>query len=290
MTAKTIVFPALPAGLTITTQVRSMANALLETVALSDAVEDGNYVGTIAGAHAGKLVFVILISGSIVDHRISRIADTAGPWIILSEFESDAAATGPYLIEGLVTDEAAAPLEGALIRFRKAGYDFSRTTDADGEASFAAAAGTYDVLIVCPGYDPLSTTLVVSADATPTWELILSGVAVPADPLLSTGSALVLSELGVKEPGVTISLKLVTGPGTAGYALDTATREAVSDVNGLVSFAGLIRGGTYTIWRSQTGVGAINFAIRTPVSKISFVVPNAPTFSLAEVLGEEVSV
>jgi hypothetical protein len=285
MTAKTIKIPALPAGADVTVQVRSPANVLLETVTCSDAIEAGNFVGTIAGAHAGQLIFVILISGAVAEHRVRTIADSAGPWVIVNGLNDP---VGPYNIT-LTIDDGAVGIEGASLRIYSASYDFSKTTNASGIAIFPAPAGTYTILITSPGFDPRSVTLVVGGNISQTYSLTTSFITAPTDPLLSTGVMKVLNEFGVAEGGVTISLQLVDGPGTSGYALDTAIRSDVSDSSGQVEFTGLIRGATYSIWRSQTGVGSVNFAIRTAVTKQSFIVPNTPSFNLAEVLGQEVS-
>lgn len=284
MTAKTIVVPALPAGADVTVQVRSEANVLLETVTCVDTVEAGNFIGTVTGGHAGKLIFVVLISGAIAEHRVRTIADSAGPWVIVDALDGDP--TGPWLLT-LTIDDGTSPIESASIRIRSSTFDFVRLTDASGEAIFPAISATYAVLVTCPGYDPVLASLVVSADASATYSMTLSSVVAPTDPLLATGVMLVLDEFGAFEAGVTISLQMTAGPGTAGYALDTKLRTEVSDGTGNISFAGLIRGASYTIWRSQTGVGEVNFAVRTAVTKQSFVVPNSPTFNLAEVIGQE---
>jgi hypothetical protein len=127
------------------------------------------------------------------------------------------------------------------------------------------------------------------------------GVSLPVDPaddeLLSTGWLIVYDELGQRENGVDISVKMTSGPGTAGASLDTKTRTATSatvtisgqTVSGYVQFTGLRRGATYKVTRGNfDGSTAPNpFAQRSAGATGSFTVPDAASFQIAETIGEE---
>lgn len=288
MTAKVINIPALPAGLTVSFEVRnSTTGALLETVA-STTYASGLYSGTITGAHAGRLLFVIMFSGGVAEHRVMVIEDTAGPWLLLTE--SGLIPTnggGPFLIDVLI-DDGTDPVEGALMRLQRPGFNITRESEVDGTLEFGATAGTYDVVIVCPGFDSIETTLTITGNASITYSLDATAFTPSGSPLLSTGLMTMLNEFGVAEVGVKVSLRKVLGNGVSGYGRDSKIREATSIAGGVLEFTGLERGCKYEIWRGANTVPVgTTFAVRTPQSKTSFIVPNAASFNLPEILGED---
>lgn len=127
-----------------------------------------------------------------------------------------------------------------------------------------------------------------------------TGVALTGDPSdderLATGWGIVYDEAGQRENGVDVSVQMVSGPGTAGFILDTAARTATSatvnvegtDVDGYVQFPNLVRGATYKIVRGTfDGAPATVFSQRSTGTQVSFVVPDSPSFALAECLGQE---
>ncbi|MCA9036301.1 MAG: hypothetical protein KDA91_14295 [Planctomycetaceae bacterium] len=127
-------------------------------------------------------------------------------------------------------------------------------------------------------------------------------VALPVDPsdddLLSTGWLIVYDKFGQRENGVNISIKMTSGPGTAGFSLDTEQRTATSatvtiegqPVAGYVQFTGMRRGATFKVKRGTFETSVPNpFATRSAGAEVSFVVPDAPSFMIAENLGEEVA-
>lgn len=127
-------------------------------------------------------------------------------------------------------------------------------------------------------------------------------VALPVNPsddaLLSTGWLIVYDELGQRENGVVIGLQMTSGPGTAGFSLDTKARTGTSatvtidgsPVAGYVQFTGLRRGATYRVQRGAitAAAPASPFATRSIGSSVTFIVPNAASFQIAETLGQEV--
>lgn len=293
MTAKTLKFPALPSGLTMTVQARNINTlAILETVTLTEGTSDALtvYSGTMSGAHAGQLLWVLLASGAVLEHRVRTITDTAGPWVILTELEQLASAgAGGSPLTITVTD-GVDELSGATVRVTAAGVALTRTTDVDGLALFALDDGDYDVTVVKPGYGSEYVVVTVSGTSAETIPLTEEAVTPPASALVSTGVMLVLDEFAEPEASIDVSIQMTAGPGTAGYALDTKIRTAQSDVDGLVEFAGLIRGATYAVWRGPGATAAPTspFAVRSGASRTTFVVPNTDSFSIAEITGADV--
>jgi hypothetical protein len=289
MTAKVIKLPGLPAGLTLTCEVRSSADgSLLEVVALTGA--GSLYTGTITGAHYGLLVFSILVSGVAGETRVRTIDDTAGPWVIVTGLDQvTPAPTGAFTRTFIITN-GTSPLEGANVRVKKGAEEYVRTTGPSGTFNLPLDAGTYTIGVTCIGYDPVPATLVVSAAGSTTYALTAVVITPSAAPGTSTGFMTVFNESMQPEAGKLIKLQMTVGTGVAGKGLDREIREATSAaVTGLVEFPNLYQGATYEIWRGDipaVGTG-VSFALRGSITKKSFVVPITPTFALPEILGED---
>lgn len=290
MTAKTIKVPSLPTGLTITCKVRNLSTlAVLETVALTAGAGDDAsvYSGTVTGAHAGQLLFELLVSGVVFQSRIRTIQDIAATFVILTELEQlKSNGHGPNLVTITVTD-GTDPLENAKVRVASGVISEDDDTDVDGEVQFALSNATYTVTIERAGYESEVASLVVAGTTTHEYELTALIVTPPASPSVATGSMLVLDENNDPEEGISISLQLTEGPGTAGYSLDTKIRTQVSDGSGMVEFVKLRRGATYSIWRgpAEDTFSASAFVTQPAATRRTFVVPNTGTFNIAEVLG-----
>ena len=294
MPSTVINVPGLPTGLTASVKVRNASTlALLETVTLTEA--SLIYSGTITGAHAGRFVFEILISGTVSESRIRTIADDVGPYVIDSPLEVVESFTntgpGPWVVTVSIEDSSdSSDLEGAVVRLTEGADDFVIATDSAGEVAFGLRSATYSVVVVKTGFTSHVGTLTVSADATPTIQLTATGaISIPTDPLLSTGVMVTYDEAGNIESGVPITIQMTAGPGTAGYALDTKSRTVNSAASsGLVTFTGLIRGATYSILRgSDPGAAATSFGSRSSSSPGSFIVPPAASFNMTEVIGTD---
>lgn len=291
MTAKVIKIPGLPAGLSLTCEVRSSIDgSLLETVSLTGS--GSLYTGTITGSHYGLLVFSILVSGVAAETRVRTIEDTAGPWVIVTGLDQySPPPTGAFSREFVVTD-GTDPLEGAIVRIKKGAEEYERLTDVDGEFTIPLNAGTYTIGITCIGHDPLYTTLVVAGSGSFPYALTPIVITPSATPGTSTGYMTVYNESMQPESGKVIKLQMTAGPGVDGRGLDTEIREATSAVTtGYVEFTNLCRGATYEIWRGDTpatGVG-VSFALRGSIVKKSFVVPDLSSFALPEILGADVA-
>lgn len=93
------------------------------------------------------------------------------------------------------------------------------------------------------------------------------------NPLVSTGYCLCVDKNGDPEPGVTVSVQMVAGPGDDGFSYNTPVKRAVSDSNGVAVIEGNVRGSTIDVWRG-----------RVSSNKVRFVVPDAGTFELPETL------
>jgi hypothetical protein len=293
MTAKTITFPSLPTGLTLTCKVRNLSTlAVLETVSLTAGSGDDAsvYTGTVTGVHAGQLLFDLVVSGVVFQSRIRTIQDIAATFVILTELErlkSDG--RGANLVTITVTD-GTDPLENATVRVASGVLNESDLTDVDGEVQFALSNATYTVTVERAGYESAVASLVVAGTTVQEYELTAIVVTPPASPSVATGSMLVLDENNDPESGISISLQLTEGPGTAGYSLDTKIRTQVSNGSGMVEFTKLRRGATYSIWRGPANdtFSASAFVTQPAATRRTFVVPNTGTFNIAEVLGLDV--
>lgn len=126
------------------------------------------------------------------------------------------------------------------------------------------------------------------------------GVSLPGNPsddaLFSTGWLICYDEDGERENGVPITVTLKSGAGVAGIGLDTESRTKETatvnvsgeDVPGYVEFPGFRRGATYSVSRGGVVSAPNPFAIRSSTGGPTFVVPDAASFAITEVLGKEV--
>lgn len=290
MTAKTIKLPSLPTGLTVSVKVRSLSSlAVLETVALTPGSGDDAsvYSGTITGAHAGQLLFDVIVSGVVIESRIRTIQDVAATFVILSELERLKGDGGGSNLVTITVTDGTDPLENAIVRVSSGVISESDPTDVNGEVQYSLGNATWTVTIERAGYESHVASLVVAGTTTQEYELTALVVTPPSSPSVATGSMLVLDEFNAPEEGVSISLQLTEGPGTAGYSLDTKIRTEVSDVDGMVEFTDLRRGATYSLWRGPANdtYSPSAFVTQAAATRTTFLVPNTDTFNIAEVLG-----
>lgn len=172
---------------------------------------------------------------------------------------SSAAVTGANVVVVTVTD-GVNPLESATVRFTKGAQTDARSTDANGNAFFSLDDGAWTVSISLSGYSFTPTTLVVSGDATPSYEMSLV-VTPPSDPELITGYLHAYDLNGAIEAGVSVTLAVVHTRDSIGVALDEGERTAVSDGAGLVTFANLHADVEYAIKREGSADGGRKFTI-----------------------------
>jgi hypothetical protein len=162
------------------------------------------------------------------------------------------------------------PVEGALVRLTKAAETYLGTTNVSGIVTFNVDDGTWTVAITAANATYAGTTLVVDGNETATYSVTAIAVT-PSSAPLRTGYLVCYDEDGVVESGVSVSLSCYYAPDT-GLAVDTTTRTATSDVNGLVQFTNLIVGAKYIITRGTQGqyrftvaAGSGSFAITSIV-------------------------
>ena len=206
---------------------------------------------------------------------LSNATDGLGALKDLIDALPGGALTGARTISFSVVGPLSAPVENAAIRISRSGFSEVVRTDVLGEATVALDDATYAVAVTAPNFTSLSAqVLVVAANASVEYTLAVSSISLPSDPSLSTGTMLTLDEKGVAEAGVSITVQVVSGAGTAGLGYDQRRWTETSDVNGNVQFVGLVRLATYNLWRGATSTGAVQFTA-----------PDASSFLIAEVLG-----
>ena len=98
---------------------------------------------------------------------------------------------------------------------------------------------------------------------------------IPAAAGLSTGTAVCYGTTGLPIAGVVVTIQQIDGKGVAGSAYDGDTFTLTSNAQGVISHNGFVRGAVYSIRRG----------IRGEVK--SFVVPDAASFDLSEIVGRD---
>lgn len=290
MASTPVKVPDLPVGLTSVTMkiLHPTTLSVEETVSLTYSGE--SYNGTATGTSTGQKIFKILTGTTLIASRLRTIEDTTDTFVIMTELEERASDGRGGNVATITVDDFTDPIPDALVRVSKPGISATRYTNASGIVKFLLDDGTYDVAIIATGFQSTVEALVVSGASSDTFSLEGLEITPPDDALLSTGIMVVYDEFGIVEDQIEISLKLVSGPGTDGYALDTKTRTEVSDVAGLVQFEGLVRGATYQVWRgggTGTGTPAPSIFATRVSGSATFVVPNSSSFNLPEITGAD---
>ncbi len=182
--------------------------------------------------------------------------------------------TGARTVAVTVNDGAAV-LENAVVRFTEGANTYNGQTDASGEISFSLDDATYAVAISKVGYTFTPTTLVVDGNKTPTYSMTAVTISAPPNASTTTGVMTVYDEEGSVEAGVTITVQVIVGPGTAGIGYDSTEWAETSSALGVVEFAGIILGARYKIWRGTSKADVETFTAPT----------TGDSFDLAEVIG-----
>jgi hypothetical protein len=159
--------------------------------------------------------------------------------------------TGPHTVTVTVTS-ASVPLAGARVAFARNGLSQTKTTNGSGVVTFTVDPGTYTWAATCAGFAGASGSQVVDGNEAVPVALTALYITPSASPGLTTGFLVALDVAGAVEAGAVFSCQLVRGPSGSGYGFDNEVRTATAAVTtGLVEFAGLIKGGTYYIWRGD---------------------------------------
>lgn len=201
------------------------------------------------------------------------------------------AGSGANAVTITIQDTEGTPndLENATVTLTEGGNSYTATTDANGEAVFYLDSATYTYVVAKSNYAGTSGSIIVSTNPqTATYAMAVNGTPTPAAAGFSNGSLICYDENGSTEEGAVLYVQLVQGTGVAGKALDTKIRSETSPAGGLVTFSNLVRLATYKIWRgpAPTGTGG-GLTVAAGGAKVSFTVPDAPTFDIAEVLGAD---
>ncbi len=192
----------------------------------------------------------------------------------LSALSGEGAFTGT-----LTVNDGATGLEGVVVNARRGGVLIaSGITDVNGQiTNWVFGAFTYDLAARLSGFEPDTDTLTVSANGwTKTISLTANTIDPPPSAATTTGVGTYLDEKGVEEQGVEVTVQILEGPGDDGLGYDSAEWGETSDVNGVVQFAGIIKGAKYTIWRGDEKSSAETFT--APLTGTSF--------NLKEVIGQ----
>lgn len=195
------------------------------------------------------------------------------------QLDALAALSGGGAFTGTLTiDDGATGLQGVVVNARLGGVlQATGTTDVNGQITdWAFDANTFDLASQISGYQPSTDTLTVTANAwTKTVSLTLIAISPPPNAATTTGVMTVYDEEGSVESGVTITVQVIDGPGTAGIGYDSTEWAATSNGSGVVEFAGIILGARYKIWRGTSKPEAQTFTAPT----------TGTSFDLAEVIG-----
>jgi hypothetical protein len=199
------------------------------------------------------------------------------------------AGAGAYTVTINVKDTEATPanLENVAVRLSEGANVLVAQTNAAGNAVFALDAATFSYALTKAGYSGETGTTVVTGTGSFAYDIALNAITPSSGSLTSTGVLVTYDESYATEDGVTINVQMSTGPGVAGIALDTTLRTVVSSGGGVVQVTNLIRGATYSIWRGTYGSSSVFGSTATSGAKVSFVVPDAGSFDLPEILGTD---
>lgn len=195
------------------------------------------------------------------------------------QLDALAALSGGGAFTGTLTiDDGATGLQGVVVNARLGGVlQATGTTDVNGQITdWAFDANTFDLASQISGYQPSTDTLTVAANAwTKTVSLTLIAITAPPNASTTTGVGTTYDEEQVLEEGVSVNVQILDGPGTDGIAYDSAVWTELSNVSGVVQFAGIVHGARYKIWRGDSKPKAVEFTAPT----------TGTSFDLPEVIG-----
>jgi hypothetical protein len=175
----------------------------------------------------------------------------------------------------LTVNDGTNPLQNATVRMVEGVNAFVGQTNASGVVVFSLDAATYAVAITKDGYSFTPASKVVSATGSQTYSMTQITPTSPAAAGLSTGTAVCYGTTGLPIAGVVVTIQQIDGRGVAGSAYDGDTFTLTSNAQGVISHNGFVRGAVYSIRRG----------IRGEVK--SFIVPDAASFDLSEVVGRD---
>ncbi len=166
--------------------------------------------------------------------------------------------TGARTVTVTVNDGTTA-LQNATVRMSSGSETYTATTNASGVCTFNLDDATWTVAITRSGYSFAGTTLVVDGTEAVTYSMTEISLT-PSTGSFVTGYWTCYSEAGAVESGVTITMQALKVPTDKGYALDSATRTAMSAANGVAQFTNLVPGATYKVRRGTGDYYVIKIA------------------------------
>jgi len=194
--------------------------------------------------------------------------------VALVKFTTSSGTTGSGARTVVFTiNDGATVLQNATIRLTEGVNTYRGVTDVSGNVTFNVDDATYTIAITKSGYTYAGSSLIVSADATPTLSLTI--VAPSASSAgFSTGYMYTYDLNGILEEDVIITSKISKVPTGSGLALDSVERTATSNGSGYVEFTGLIIDAKYKFKRS-TG------------KWIEVTIPDSASFEITNLFGED---
>ncbi len=169
-------------------------------------------------------------SAPTVEQIDARLSSThgGGSWLT-----SASAGSGANTVTVTVTD-GTSPIEGAAVRFFRAGESLGATTNASGVAVFGLGTYTYSLAASANGFSYTTTTgHAISAD-TPV-SLVMTAISItPAAAPLTTVYTTVVNGAGVAQAGKVVTFTLLSSDGTTALAYDATPVSATSDADGVI--------------------------------------------------------
>lgn len=216
-------------------------------ISVLTAIGNGRYYATLTQA-------VVATPGTNVQTRFksSNTIETAGDTVQVVGFDPNGyGGTGARKIT-LTVNDGATPIESVNVRLTKGADTVSSVTNVSGQAILFVDDGTWTVALTRNGYTYAGTTLVVTADATPTYSM--TPITISASPAGQvTGFFTTYDENGVAESGVTIRITVAeVANDDSGQAYSEDERIVVSDQDGLVEITRLFKGVTYYLIRGSS--------------------------------------
>lgn len=166
----------------------------------------------------------------------------------------------------ITVNDGTSPLQNVVVRLTDGGQVYTALTNVSGVAVFNLNDATYTVALGKTGYSYAGTTIVVDSTETVTYSMTAISIT-PGAGDFTTGYLVTYDETGEIESGVSIYSELTKAPRTpGGMSYDSKITTNISDVSGLVEIPGLVKGGTYRIWRGQRKASATDNLYVIPTS------------------------
>lgn len=158
----------------------------------------------------------------------------------------------------ITVNDGTTNLQNATVTLTEGANAYTATTNVSGVATLNVDDATYTVAITKSGYSFAGASLLVNGDEVQTYSMSAISIT-PGTGDFTTGYLTCYDETGTVEAAATVYCELTAPPsGDTGYSYDSKIRTLTSAANGLVEIPGLVKGGTYRIWRGQRKANASN--------------------------------